>query len=378
MFLVPHVSDGGAEKILSDLSFNLGLGEMVLVVFEQRQGYPFQGRLISMDLPIEKHSTAARIRGFLRRANRFRSILRRERPDCVVSFMGEANFINALVSRRPILTVHNHLSSVSHLRGKLEALIFSLLLKVLYRRATIIAVSEAVKEDLVKQFGIPQERIVIIRTAVDGEGIQRKAAEQATCPWDGAEPVIITAGRLHPQKGQWHLLRAFAKIRRNVACRLAILGTGELEAYLRGLAKDLSVEQDVYFLGWQQNPFKYLAKANVFVLPSVSEGLPLVLLEAMACRLPVIATDCPGSSKEIIAPAGEDEYGILVPAVDERIYSAAEPLTKSEAALADAILRVLRNPELRQRLVSAGLTRLRDFDRSVFLEKYRQVIQAVR
>jgi len=174
MFLIPHVSDGGAEKILSDLSFNLQAGEMVLVVFERKQGYPFQGRLVSMYLPIEKHSVFARFCGFIRRSYRFWRLLRRERPDCVVSFMGEANFINALVSPRAILTVHNHLSSISHVRSRLETGLFNLLLRTLYRRAAIVAVSGAVKDDLVRHFGIPQDRIVVIRTAVDSQDIQRK------------------------------------------------------------------------------------------------------------------------------------------------------------------------------------------------------------
>src|SRR5437762_11185119 len=82
IFLIPHVSDGGAEKIASDLSFTLGVDEILLVVFQQRQGYAFQGRLISMDLPIERHSVFGRVGGFIRRTYRFRRIRRQERPDC--------------------------------------------------------------------------------------------------------------------------------------------------------------------------------------------------------------------------------------------------------------------------------------------------------
>jgi len=376
IFLIPHVSDGGAEKIASDLSFTLGVDEILLVVFQQRQGYAFQGRLISMDLPIDRHSVFGRVGGFIRRTYRFRRILRQERPDCVVSFMGEANFINALGSHRPILTVHNHLSSVTNLRGRLESKLFSLLLRILYRRATVVAVSQAVKEDLVGHFGLPEDRIVVITTAVNVQEIQRKAAEEATCPWDDGAPVIITAGRLHPQKGQWHLLRAFAAVRKKTLCRLAILGTGELKDYLIGLARELGVEKDVYFLGWQENPFKFLSRADVFVLPSLSEGLPLALLEAMACRLPVIATDCPGSSREIIAPNGIEEFGILAPPADGTMRGGEVPCTEEELAMADAILRMLGDAVLRQKLISAGLARLRDFDRERFLEKYRRVIQS--
>ena len=374
MYLIPHLSDGGAEKILSGLTFNLQLGEPLLVVFERRSGYPFHGRLISMDLPIEKHSIFARVRGFFRRVHRFTRILRQERPDCVVSFMGEANFINALVSRRPILTVHNHLSSFSRVRGRFESRVFDLLLKLLYRRAMVVAVSQAVKDDLVEHYGIPENRVNVIVTAVDTEEIQRRALEEVMCPWDNNAPVVITAGRLRPEKGQWHLLRAFAEVRKKMVCRLAILGTGELEDYLRGLARDLGVEHDVFFLGWQDNPFKFLARACVFVLPSVTEGLSLVVMEAMACKLPVISTNCPGPA-EIIAPRGDEEVGLLVPRVDENMYGGADPLTKDELAMADAIFRMLKNADLRQKFVSAGLIRLKTFGREAFLEKYRRVIQ---
>jgi glycosyltransferase involved in cell wall biosynthesis len=377
VLLIPHMSDGGAEKILSDLSFNLGMGELVLVVFQQKQGYPFGGRLISLDLPPEKHSIVARMFGFIRRTYRFRRILRREQPDCVISFMGEANFINALASRRPILTVHNHLSSVSHLRGRLESRIFDLLLRTLYRRGTIIAVSDSVKQDLVSHFRLPEKQIVVIRTAVDRQAIQQRAAEAVACPWNSGLPVIITAGRLHPQKGQWHLLRAFAQVRKEMECQLALLGTGELEDYLRGLTKELGIGKDVHFLGWQANPFKFLAKAHVFVLPSVSEGLPLALLEAMACGLPVIATDCAGSSKEIVAPQGKDEFGILIPLIDEEKYAGMGACIKEERAISEAILSLLRDPDLRHKFISAGPIRLRDFDRAVFLQKYRDVIESV-
>jgi glycosyltransferase involved in cell wall biosynthesis len=376
ILLIPHISDGGAEKILSDLSFNLELGETILVVFQEKAGYPFHGRLISMNLPIERESIVARAFGFVRRIHRFRRIVQQEQPDCVVSFMGEANFINAVIARRPILTVHNHMSSVSSERSRFESRVFEMLLRTLYRRTRIIAVSEAVKDDLVEHFRIPKERVVVINTAVDAEAIRRKAEEPVACPWDESAPVVVTAGRLHPQKGQWHLLRAFAEVRKKVVCRLAILGTGDLEEYLRDLAKALGIEQDVHFLGWQQNPFKFLARGQVFVLPSVSEGFPLVLLEAMACGLPIVATDCPGSSKEILAPRGAAEFGVLIPPVDERRYGADEKCTPAESALADAILSMLQDPGLRRKYVEAGQARLRDFDRASFFESYRRVIRS--
>ncbi|HYR87696.1 MAG TPA: hypothetical protein VE422_26670 [Terriglobia bacterium] len=78
MLVIPHVSDGGGEKILSDPSCNLK-AEIVLVVFQQKFSYPFTGKLISLDLPIDRKSIWSRLRGFIQRSYRFRRVLRQER-----------------------------------------------------------------------------------------------------------------------------------------------------------------------------------------------------------------------------------------------------------------------------------------------------------
>src|SRR5262245_40325098 len=209
MFLIPHMADGGAERILSELSMHLGVGETILVLFEEKVAYSYQGKLISLNMPIDRQSILRRVVGFVRRIARFRRILQRERPDAVISFMGEANAINALLSRRPILTVHTHLSSISKFRGGIERLAVGILLRILYRRASIVAVSEGVKRDLVETFHLPAGQINVITNAIDSREIQEKAAESAECPWKADVPVVITAGRLHPRKDQSHLLRAF-------------------------------------------------------------------------------------------------------------------------------------------------------------------------
>jgi glycosyltransferase involved in cell wall biosynthesis len=200
------------------------------------------------------------------------------------------------------------------------------------------------------------------------------AAETVACPWDSGLPVIITAGRLTKEKGQWHLIRAFAEVRKKLPCQLAILGAGELESYLKLLAAELGIGKDVYFLGWQSNPFKFMARANLFVLPSLTEGFGLALVEAMACGLPVISTDCPGGSKEIIAPPSGGEYGVLVPAFDDKMYSGRDPTTSAEVLLAETMLGLLQNSEMRKRYVNAGLSRINDFDRAIFLQSYQRLL----
>jgi glycosyltransferase involved in cell wall biosynthesis len=356
MFLIPHVSGGGGERVLSDLSRGLG-DDTVLVVFEKKFSYPFNGRLISLDLPIDRTSAVRRFTGFMQRAFRFRRLLAKESPNVVISFMGEANLINALVSHRPLLTVHNHMTAFSGMRGSVESFFVRILNKVLYRRATVVAVSQSIKCDLVENFGMSAERVVVIPNAVNPADIAKMVEERAAVPWDLAMPIVITAGRLSPEKGQGYLIRAFAEVRKTLRCQLAILGAGELESQLKQLSSDLGITHDVHFLGWQPNPFKYISKATVFVSPSLTEGFGLTVLEAMACNVPVIATDCPGGQGEIIG----DECGILVS-------------PESEIELAAAMLKMLSDPSLRKNLAAAGLRRVKDFDQAVFVDRYRKTI----
>lgn len=398
LLLVPHLSDGGGERIVSDLSLSLRSAEIVLAVFEKKSGYPFGGRLVSLELPVDRRSVARRLWGFIRRVLRFRRLLRSERPEAVLSFMGEANLINALVSKRPVVTVHNHLSSLadasaaaaSSARGKVraafEARVHRFLVGLLYRRATVVAVAGAVQSELIEHFHVPRTRITVIPNAVDAAGIAERAEAPVDCPWPKDRPVVITAGRLTAAKGQWHLLRSFARLRGGMPCSLAILGAGELEGYLHDLARDAGVASDVHFLGWQENPFRFLSRASLFVLPSVTEAFGLVLLEAMACGLPVVCADCPGGPREIVAPSERGpsvdkplygDYGVLVPPFDGRMRSAEDPCTEPEAQLAEVLRKMLSEPPLRERYRQAGRRRLKDFDHDRFVGEYERLLDRV-
>ena len=373
MLLIPHIAGGGGEKVLSELAHNLGT-DVTLVLFEERFSYPFAGRVICLNMPVNRGSLFRRAYGFLRRGLRFMRVLRTERPDVVVSFMGEANLLNALLAPHPVVTVHNHLSAMSGMRPMLESVISDALVRWSYGRATVVAVSEAIKKDLTSAFRLSQEQVVVIPNPVDEVRVRELAAESVNPPWDPDLPVIVTVGRLSKEKGQWHLIRAFAEARKSVPCQLAILGSGELEGPLRRLSRELGVEKHTCFLGWQSNPFKYVARSTVFVLPSLTEGFGLALVEAMACGVPVIATDCPGGSGEIIAPGGPAEFGVLVRAQDGLMHGADRPCTPGEEELAAAILRMLKDDALRAGYAAAGARRARDFRYDAFSDSYRRLI----
>jgi glycosyltransferase involved in cell wall biosynthesis len=141
---------------------------------------------------------------------------------------------------------------------------------------------------------------------------------------------IVAAGRLHPQKGFEFLVAALHELvhaRGLMQLHLRILGAGELETRLRQLVEEYHLKGHVTFAGFRQNPLPYFRQADLFCLPSLYEGMPNALVEAMLCRVPVMATDCPSGPREVL---DNGRLGRLAPPGDWR-------------ALADAIADACQN-----------------------------------
>ncbi len=193
----------------------------------------------------------------------------------------------------------------------------------------IIAVCNGVADNLAEITGLSSERIQVIYNPTITPQLLLKAQETIEHPWfkSGEPPVILGVGRHTKQKDFPTLIRAFAKIREVRPARLMILGQAwnNPDSQVMSLIKDLNLETEVALPGFQKNPYPYMAQASVFVLSSRWEGLSNALLEAMALGTPVVATDCPGGSAEIL---GNGEYGELVPVGDCE-------------AMAQAILKIL-------------------------------------
>jgi glycosyltransferase involved in cell wall biosynthesis len=153
------------------------------------------------------------------------------------------------------------------------------------------------------------------------------------------------------------LLRVMRRVSEKVEVRLVILGEGPLKEELIRTAANLGVDREVLLPGWRDNPFKYMSKAKVFVLSSDYEGLPNVLIEALACGVPVISTDCPSGPKEILEGG---KCGIVVPVGDEE-------------AMAEGIIRLLEDGPLRMELAMRGKERVRDFEIARIAKKYREI-----
>jgi glycosyltransferase involved in cell wall biosynthesis len=185
-------------------------------------------------------------------------------------------------------------------------------------------------------------------------------------PWfDDGQPasptIIIGIGRLSDQKGFTFLIRAFRDLVRRRPAKLVIIGEGDKRQDLEALIRSLGLDRDVALLGRQANPYKYLARASVFVLSSMGEALPTVLLEAMALGVPIVSTRCPCGPEELLE---NGKYGVLVPVADE-------------TALAEGILKVLEGSALRRGFAETGQARAETFRLRPMVEAYERCMEAL-
>jgi glycosyltransferase involved in cell wall biosynthesis len=230
----------------------------------------------------------------------------------------------------------------------------------LYNRAEkVVCVSTSSADEVNKIFKVSIQKIAIIYNPIDIEHVLELSHENIEHPWFAQKiPIIISVGRLTDIKGYPYLLRAFKKIITESPSRLVIVGQGEKEESLKELTAQLNIESSVAFLGFQPNPFKYMSRAKVFVLPSLSEAFPMVVLEAMTCGTPVISTATPGSSE--IITNGID--GLLVPLADER-------------SLVEATTKLLKDDALATSLAQAGRKRVDDFSVGRVIKEYEELFK---
>jgi glycosyltransferase involved in cell wall biosynthesis len=254
--------------------------------------------------------------------------LRREHPAVLLSALN-GNFFAlwarrlAGIPRRVVISEHNNFSRSTQALPTLHRWLTPRLVRRFYPWADgIIAVSTGVAHDLACVVKLPDSRIQVIYNPIVTPDLRAKAQAPLEHPWyqAGEPPVIVAIGRLTQQKDFPTLLKAFAQVRRTRLARLVILGEGEERSALESLVQQLGLAQDVSLPGFVANPYPYLVHASLFVLSSRWEGLPTVLVEALYCGVPVIATDCPSGPREILSGG---KYGLLVPVEDAAAMASA-------------------------------------------------------
>ena len=346
--------------ILSPLYSNPGNmhGGITPVVSNLAKGFARRGLMVDMlvRLPKEAHLPAESLGPSVRIINLGTShrlstafavarYLRSEQPAVLLAAGHRFNMAAAWAKRfspksRVYLSVHNTVSAEAKGGGRWKVWKRWRAISRFYPRADgIVTVSQGVADDLLSHSKLSRQQIKVINNPIVTPDLVHQAHQKIDHPWfkPDAVPVILGAGRLSKQKAFDVLLKAFAIIRQQRACRLMILGEGPLRAELEALAASLGITDDFALPGFVSNPYAYMQHAKVFALSSAFEGFGNVLVEAMAVGTPVVSTDCPSGPREIL-DAGR--YGALVPVGDTE-------------ALAQAILGAMERPTEQSLLTEA-------------------------
>lgn len=319
MIIIPSLRiGGGAERVASSLTKELSERYYIYIItfYDYKSLYPYEGKYYSFKENLHFGRLIFRIFYIY---NKIRKIS----PDIIISFLDYTSiftiFTKILFHIKIPLIISVRSNPNLRYKGKLSY--YKFLIKLLYPLKIInavVPVTKEIKTILMKNFNIDKNKIYPIYNGTEIEKIKQKAKDKIEdnknifCNKQLIK--FITVGTLKDVKAYDYLIIVFSSVIKIIPnSKLIIIGEGPLRNKLENLIEKYSLKNDVYLIGKKKNPFKYLARSDIFVLTSKYEGFPNVIIEAMACNLPIISTNCKTGPKEIL---GNGKFGILVNPLD--------------------------------------------------------------
>jgi glycosyltransferase involved in cell wall biosynthesis len=309
---LPSLRGGGTERVAAILASGFARrGHAVDLLLARAEGPYLTDVCASVRILDFKKSGVA---GCLPQLTRY---LRRERPRALLSMLSHANVVALMANRiagSPCPVVVAERSSFEGVKDNFRAprnRLVRTMMRMTYPWASkVIVVSDALIEELHRGIGIARARMISLPSPVVPRDVELRAQQPLDCDvFEQGRPVIVAAGRLEPEKDFEVLLRAVALVRERRDVALVILGDGPERQSLERVVAELGLSAHVRLPGFVDNPFPFMAAASVFVLSSRFEGMPGVLIQAMACGTPVVSTDCRTGPREILE---DGKWGTLV------------------------------------------------------------------
>jgi glycosyltransferase involved in cell wall biosynthesis len=363
--ILPSFAGGGAERVALAVAGRLNLPGLspVLIPFVDegplREAVPAGVQVLPQGISHRRRPLAL--------VGRLAATLTELNPAAALSFTTSANLIACLARRRSPwrgpLAVGEHSDPRAFDRYRLLGQLLTPLIGSCYRSAdAVVVVSRGLGGVVAAKYGVPPDLLRVIHNGIDLRGIATAARRAPDHPFfaPGAPPVIVAGGRLIRRKGFSCLVDAWARLRREIPCRLIILGEGPERERLLSRIGRLGLLNEASLPGFVGNPWAWYAGAGVVAAPSLGgEGFLLVVAEAMASGAPVVTADCDFGPGEIVE---EGISGLLVPPGDC-------------PALAAALRRVLTDPGLAAALREGGRRRAEAFSEERMLDGYRALIR---
>lgn len=384
--LIQHLTGGGAEKAASNLSLLLEKDYNVfMIVFDSSDiTYTYGGKLLSLDLPSQKN-VFSKMGNIVARTKKLRNLKQKYNLDVTISFLNGPNIINVLskVNDEIIISIRNYTSYF--LKSSKLSILYKLIYKFLYSKANkIVCVSEMTKRDFEKYLLTKdQHKLTTIYNFIDNLDIIERSSdkvEKELCETLKNKFVYGCLGRVEKTKGQFLLLNAFKSVSlKDDYSHLLIIGDGSDKLRCMDFVKENNMENCVTFIEYVENPYKYIKNCSCYVLPSLVEGMPNVLLESMVLQIPIIATDCLSGPREILSKNYDtqlikditySDYGILIPRLDD------EKNREYNLTLLSKAMELIKSDEiLKQKYIDYSKERIKEFSKEKIKEKWISILE---
>ncbi len=373
MLFIGYLANGGAEHSIINLANTLEKYYNVIMVVASKRGIDYKCNIEILEVP-ELKKGHNRFKGVLK----VRNIKKKYKIDATISYTTLYNFYNTASRYKDetIISIRNHLSTKNE--SKRDKILHKISLMLANK---IVCCSNSVKYDQINYFKANSKKTYVIENFCDFEGIQKcmnkkiKKSEQKYI----ADNLVIATARLVKHKNHAHIINAFKQVVKKVPdAKLLIFGRGPLKEELTNQINKLNLENNVYLMDFRVDYYNFMKYAKAFVLASDFEGFPNVLIEALACRVPIIATDAPGGSKEILSDnyyqdkgverLTKEKYGILISKFNTEDK-------QNEKDLAKAIIMLLTNEKLNQEYKEKEKIRINDFSKDKIIKKWLDIIE---
>ena len=375
--LAYSLGSGGAERQITYILNNLHEKfDFTLVLMNRTMFYdiPPAVKVLFLENSAPDESGLKKLTKLPYLALKYKKILQNEQIDISLSFLTRPNYINALAklfgAKTGTIISERSMFSLQYNYNDLQSYINKKLVRLYNVADMIITNSRNNGMDLQKNFHIVRP-LQTVYNAVDTATISKLKEASVHMPGSKERFCFVTVGRLDKGKNHRLLIEAV----KDTGASLYIIGDGPLKAALLEQIEALQLQNRVFLLGRQQNPYAYLSRADCFVFGSNHEGMPNVLLEALACGLPVISTDCQSGPREILAPKTEPEK-ILTEGIEHAEYGILTPVNDADQ-MHLAMKHLIEDAADRERYRSKSLERAKQFGINAMVQQFGNIIDTL-